>query len=77
MHFVASYHCMYGSLSQSGDEVENFVDNLDLLFETLTQKIPFLAAIIGDFNAKFYKWFSTIKQYLKGLRMIIWPLSMD
>ena len=48
---------MYGSLSQSGDEVENFVDNLDLLFETLTQKIPFLAAIIGDFNAKFYNGF--------------------
>ena len=43
---------LYRSPSQSSDEFENFVYNLDLTFEALTQENPFLTVIIGDFNVK-------------------------
>ena len=51
----------YRSPSQSSDEFEYFVYNLDLTLEALTQKNPFLTVIIGDFNAKFNKWCSSDK----------------
>ena len=52
---------LYRSPSQSSDEFENFVYNLDLTLEALTQKNPFLTVIIEDFNAKSNKWCSTDK----------------
>ena len=47
---------LHRSRSQSSDEYENFVHSLDLTFETLIQKNPFLTIIIREFNAKFNKW---------------------
>ena len=44
---------LYISPSQCSNQFENFVYNLDLMLEALTQKNPFLTVIIGDFNAKF------------------------
>ena len=43
---------LYRSPSQSQDEFEKFTNNLELNFETLFQKSPFLVVAIGDFNAK-------------------------
>ena len=63
------------SPSQYSDEFENFVYNLDLTLEALTQKNPFLTVIIGDFNAKFNKWCSTDKTTREGTRLD--NLSMD
>ena len=52
---------LYRSPSQFSDEFENFVYNLGLTLEALTQKNSFLTVIIGEFNAKFNKWCSTNK----------------
>ena len=52
---------LYRSPSPSSDEFENFVYNLYLTLEVLTQKSPFLIVIIGDFNGTFNKWCSTDK----------------
>ena len=60
---------LYRSSSQSSDEFENFVYNLDLMLEALTQKNPFLTVIIGDFNAKFNKWCSSYKTTTEGASM--------
>ena len=48
---------LYRSPSQSSDEFENFVYNLDLDLtpEALAQENRFVTVIIGDFNAKFNK----------------------
>ena len=58
---LCNFISLYRSPSQSSDEFEDFVYNLDLTLEALTQKNPFLTAIIGDFNAKFNKWCSADK----------------
>ena len=49
---LCNFISLYRSPSQSSDEFKNFVYNLDLTLETLTQKNPFLTVMIGDFNAK-------------------------
>ena len=58
---LCNFISLYRSPSQSSDEFKNFVYNLDLTLEALTQKNLFLTIIIGDFNAKFNKWCSTNK----------------
>ena len=58
---LCNFISLYRSPSESSDEFENFVYNLELTLEALTQKIPFLTVIIWDFNAKFNKWCSTDK----------------
>ena len=58
---LCNFISLYRSPSQASDEFENFVYNLDLTLEALTQKNPFLTVIVGDFNAKFSKWCSTDK----------------
>ena len=58
---LCNFISLYRSPSQSSDEFENFVYNLDLTLEALTQKNPFPTIINGDFNAKFNKWCSTDK----------------
>ena len=59
---LCKFISLYRSPSQSTDEFENFVYDLDLTLEALTQKNPFLTVITGDVNAKFDKWCSTINQ---------------
>ena len=43
---------LYRSPSQTQDEFEKFIDNLELNLETLCQNNPFLITLIGDLNAK-------------------------
>ena len=66
---LCNFVSLYRSPSQSSDEFENFVYNLDLTLEALTQKNPFLTVIIGDFNAKFNKWCFTDKTTPEGARL--------
>ena len=67
---ISNKHCnfisLYRSHSQSSNEFENFVNNLDLTLEALTQKNLFLTVIIGDFNANFNKSYSTDKTTPEG-----------
>ena len=58
---LCNFISLYISPSQSRDEFENYVYNLDLTLEVLTQKNPFLIVIIGDFNARFNTWCFTNK----------------
>ena len=59
---------IYRSPSQSSDEFENFVYNLDLKLEALTLKNPFLTVIIGT-NAKFNKLCSSDKITSEGTKI--------
>ena len=43
---------LYRSPSQNNDEFENFINNLNLTLESVTEKKPFLTVLLGDFNAK-------------------------
>ena len=50
-------YALYRSPSQSLNNFETFIDNLELNLETLSWKNPFLLVAIGDFNAKSKVWY--------------------
>ena len=60
---------LYRSPSQSADEFDNFLNKLNLTMESITQKNPFLTAVIGDFNAKSSKWWIDDKTTQEGLKI--------
>ena len=62
---LRNFISLYRSPSQSSDEFENFVYNLDFMLEALTHKNHFLTVIIWDFNAKFNKSVPPMKQHTK------------
>ena len=66
---LCNFISLYRSSSQSIDEFENFVYNLDLTPEGLTRKNSLLTVIIGDFNAKFRTWCSTDKTTPEGAKL--------
>ena len=49
---LCSIVSLYRSPSQTSDEFENFLNNLNLTLESVTQRNPFLTVVIGDFNAR-------------------------
>ena len=66
---LRNFISLYRSPSQSSDEFENFVYNLDFMLEALTHKNHFLTVIIWDFNAKFNKSCSTDETTHKATRL--------
>ena len=49
---ICNFISLNRSPSQSQDEYEKFIDNLELSLETLCQNNPFIIVLIGDLNAK-------------------------
>ena len=49
---IRNFISLNRSPSQSQDEYEKFIDNLELSLETLCQNNPFIIVLIGDLNAK-------------------------
>ena len=48
---------LYRSPSQNRDEFETFLDNLELNFDHMADKNPYLMVVLGDFNAKSNSWY--------------------
>ena len=46
----------YRSLSQNKDDFETFLENLELDFDNMAEKNPFMMVVLGDFNAKSKSW---------------------
>ena len=67
MYFVTLYYFI--TPTQSSDDFEYFVYNLDLTLEALTQDNLLLIVIIGNFNAKFSKCCSTDKTTPRGAKL--------
>ena len=64
---ICNFISLYRSPSQTQDEFEKFIDNLELNLETLCQNNPFLIVLIGDLNAKKLKnWYSHDKSSHEG-----------
>ena len=60
---------LYRSQSHSADEIDNFLNKLNLTMESITQKSPFLTVAIGDFNARLSKWWTDDKTTQGGLKI--------
>ena len=54
---ICNFISLYRSPSQTQDEFEKFIDNLELNLETLCQNNPFLIVLIGNLNAKSKNWY--------------------
>ena len=48
---------LYKSPSQNRDEFEKFLDNLELNFDHMADKNPFLMVALGDLNTKSNSWY--------------------
>ena len=46
-----------------------FLNKLNLTMESITQKSPYLAVVIGDFNARLSKWWTDNKITQEGLKI--------
>ena len=58
---ICNFISLYRSPSQTQDEFENLIDNLELNLKTLCQNNPLLIVLIGDLNAKSKNWYSCDK----------------
>ena len=54
---ICNFISLYRSPSQTQDEFEKFIDNLELNLNILCQNNPFLIVLIGDLNAKSKNWY--------------------
>ena len=63
------FTCLYRSPSQSHEELESFCSNLDLLLSNINDQHPACSIIMGDFNAKYWKWCTTDKNNTAGLEI--------
>ena len=54
---TCNFLSLYRSPSQSQDDFETFIENLELNLENSVQRNPFLVAAIRDFNAKSSNYF--------------------
>ena len=50
--FVSWFLTLYRSPSQNRDEFETLSDNLELDFDHMAAKNPYLMVAVGDFNAQ-------------------------
>ena len=53
---TCNFVSLYRSPSQTKDEFENFIKNLELNLEHIANKSPFLIVVVGDFNARMQDW---------------------
>ena len=63
---ICNFISLYRFPSQTQDEFEKFIDNLELNLETLCQNNPFLIVLIGDLNAKSKNCYSHYKPGHEG-----------
>ena len=54
------------SPSQTLDEFEKFIDNLELNLDIMCQNNPFLIVLIGDLNAQSKNWYCHDKSSHEG-----------
>ena len=63
---ICNFISLYRSPSQTQDEFEKFIDNLELNLETLCQNNPFLIVLTGDLNVKSKNCYSHDKTSHEG-----------
>ena len=54
---TCNFVSLYRYPSQTKDEFENFIKNLEHNLEHIARKSPFLIVVLGNFNAKMQGWY--------------------
>ena len=63
---ICNFISLCRSPSQTQNEFEKFIDNLELNLETLCENNPLVIVLIGDLNAKSKNWYSHDKTSHEG-----------
>ena len=66
---LCNFSSLYRSTSQSSDSFEEFVDNLKLSLDKISNQNPFLTVVLGDFNGKSSDWYKHDKTTYEGSRI--------
>ena len=53
---ICKFLFLYRSPSQNKDDFETFLENLELNFDHMAEKNPFMMVALGDFNSKSKSW---------------------
>ena len=65
MNFIS----LYRSPSQTVDNFDSFVDDLELNVDAMTDNSSFLVAAIGDFNARSSSWCIIDNSNYEGIKI--------
>ena len=68
---TCNFVSLYRSPSQTKDEFENFIENLELNLEHIVNKSPSLIVVLGDFNTKMHCWYQSDISTLEGCKINI------
>ena len=68
---VCKFLTLYRSPRQNSDEFETFLDNLELNFDYMADKNPYLMVALGDFNAKSNSWYRNDSTDIEGSKIDI------
>ena len=68
---------LYRPPSQSKDEYESFAGNLELNFDSIALKNPYLIVVLGDFNAQIKGWYPLDKTTYEGTRLELMVLRLN
>ena len=74
---TCNFVSLYRSPSQTKDEFENFIENLELNLEHIVNKSPSLIVVLGDFNTKMQCWYQSDISTLEGCKINIATSQFD
>ena len=63
------FSCLYRSPSQTQDEFETFLKNVELTLDKIHENNPFMTIVLGDFNAKSNNWCKSDITSLEGSKI--------
>ena len=63
---VCKFLTLYRLSSQNKDEFETYLDNLELNFDHMADKNPYLMLVLGDFSAKSNSWYRNDSTDIEG-----------
>ena len=66
---ICNFISLYRSPSQSKDEFKSFANNLELNFDSIVHRNPYLIVVPGYFNAQTKGWYSLGKTNYEGTRI--------
>ena len=64
---LCSFVAFYRSPSQSQDNFATFSDNIEMTFDLVSKKNPFLLVVLGDLNAKLSQWHDKDSSTFEGI----------
>ena len=63
---IVSFCLFVDPLVKNKDDFETFLENLELNFDHIAEKNPFIMVVLGEFNAKSRSWYTNDSTKFEG-----------